>query len=210
VNQAGSLAAIISPARKSVQSETRDADSGVLWPRISETRYLIGPVHVSSTYAFSLSTVQLIGVLLIGLLTWSNACGLQYGKMIRNVFTSTKIGSLIGVICLGLSLRWNAVAVKANFVHMWSPRGYAPVAPGLTPETVFGLFVAISAAQVGSLFAADAWNNITFTRRGGEVSPAQRPALPGPGHVDRDRSVRLRQPCLCRGIALSSGAAGAF
>src|SRR5881398_1859904 len=47
---------------------------GVLWPRISETRYLIGPVHVSSTYAFSLSTVQLIGVLLIGLLTWSNAC----------------------------------------------------------------------------------------------------------------------------------------
>src|SRR5205807_8304958 len=118
------------------------------------------------------STVQLIGVLLIGLPTWSNACGLQYGKMIQNVFTSTKIGSLIAVIGLGLFVGWNAVAVKANFAHMWSPQGYTPVAPGLTPETVFGLFVAISVGQVGSLFAADAWNNITFTA--GEVKNPQR------------------------------------
>src|SRR5437868_4403106 len=28
---------------------------GILWPRISETNYLIRPVHVSSTYALSLS-----------------------------------------------------------------------------------------------------------------------------------------------------------
>jgi len=63
---------------------------GVLWPRISETNYLIAPVHVSSTYALSLSTAQLVGVLLIGLLTWSNACGIQYGKIIQNVFTSTR------------------------------------------------------------------------------------------------------------------------
>jgi len=110
--------------------------------------------------------------LLIGLLTWSNACGIQYGKIIQNVFTSTKIASLLGVIGLGIFVGWNAVAVKANFAQMWSPQGYTPVAPALTPETVFGLFVAISVAQVGSLFAADAWNNITFTA--GEVKNPQR------------------------------------
>src|SRR5665213_117716 len=39
---------------------------GVLWPRISESNYLIPPIHVSTTYALSLSTAQLVGVLLIG------------------------------------------------------------------------------------------------------------------------------------------------
>src|SRR5438552_2670533 len=61
---------------------------GVLWPRISESNYLIAPIHISSTYAVSLSTAQLVGVLLIGLLTWSNANGIQYGKIVQNIFTS--------------------------------------------------------------------------------------------------------------------------
>jgi APA family basic amino acid/polyamine antiporter len=55
---------------------------------------------------------------------------------------------------------------------MWSPHGFTPVAPGINPETIFGLFVAICVAQVGSLFAADAWNNVTFTA--GEVKNPQR------------------------------------
>ncbi len=145
---------------------------GILWPRISESNYLIPPVHISGTYALSLSTAQLVGVLLIGLLTWSNARGIQYGKIVQNTFTTAKIGALLAVIGLGVFLGWNAHAVKANFSQMWTPRGYTPVVPGLSPETIFGLFVALSVAQVGSLFAADAWNNITFTA--GEVKAPQR------------------------------------
>ena len=34
---------------------------GVLWPRISENAYLIPPIRVTSTYALSLSTAQLVG-----------------------------------------------------------------------------------------------------------------------------------------------------
>src|SRR5512134_1882072 len=41
---------------------------GVLWPAISETSYIIPPVHLSTGYAVSLSTAQLVGVLLIALL----------------------------------------------------------------------------------------------------------------------------------------------
>jgi len=145
---------------------------GVLWPRISEGNYLIPPVHVSDTYALSLSTAQLVGVLLIGLLTWTNARGIRYGKIVQNVFTSSKLAALLGVIGLGIFGGWSAVAVKANFAHAWTPRSYTPVVPGLSPETGFGLFVAIAVAQVGSLFAADAWNNITFTA--GEVKNPQR------------------------------------
>jgi basic amino acid/polyamine antiporter, APA family len=145
---------------------------GVLWPLISEREYLIPPLHLSSTYAVSLSTAQFVGLCLIGLLTWSNARGVRYGKIIQNIFTSAKLGALVGVIGVGALIGWNAVAIKSNFGQMWTPRDYAPVAPGLSPESAFGLFVAICVAQVGSLFAADAWNNITFTA--GEVKNPQR------------------------------------
>src|SRR5262249_19166288 len=43
---------------------------------------------------------------------------------------------------------------------------------GLTAATTFGLFVAICVSQTGSLFSADAWNNITFTA--GEVKDPKR------------------------------------
>jgi len=145
---------------------------GVLWPRISENTYLIAPIHISSKYAVSVSTAQLVGILLIGLLTWSNARGIQYGKIVQNIFTSAKIGSLLAVIGIGLLIGWSANAVMANFSHPWTSQSYTPVAPGVTPETVMGLIIAICVAQVGSLFSADAWNNITFTA--GEVKNPRR------------------------------------
>src|SRR3954463_15884103 len=61
--------------------------SGVLVPWIADDHYLIAPIHVSVGYAFSLSTTQLIGVLLIALLTWTNTRGLEYGRIVQNVFT---------------------------------------------------------------------------------------------------------------------------
>ncbi len=143
---------------------------GILWPRISESSYIISPIHVSSGYAVSLSTAQLIGVLVIALLTWSNARGVNYGKLIQNTFTSAKLAALLGVIVVGI-VGWSA-AGKANFADPWRPQGYTPVAPGVSPTTIFGLIAAICVAQVGSLFAADAWNNITFTA--GEVKNPRR------------------------------------
>src|SRR5262249_55344956 len=75
---------------------------GVLWPRISEGSYLIPPIHLTSSYAVSLSTAQFVGLLLIGFLSWTNARGIQYGKILQNAFTSAKIGSLLAVIGIGL------------------------------------------------------------------------------------------------------------
>jgi APA family basic amino acid/polyamine antiporter len=145
---------------------------GVLVPGIAEVRYIVPPVHISTGYAISLSTAQLVGVLLIALLTWTNTRGLQYGRLIQNVFTTAKGGALAGLIVAGLLLGWNATAVDDNFGRLWAVRGAVDLAPGLTAATTFGLFVAICVAQVGSLFSADAWNNITFTA--GEVKDPRR------------------------------------
>ena len=140
---------------------------GVLWPAVAEDHYLIPPVHISSGYALSLSTAQLVGLLLIAFLTWTNTRGLDYGKFIQNVFTTAKTGALIGLIAVGLLLGWNADAVRANFGDLWTARGYVPVVPGVTATTAFGLLIALCVSQTGSLFSSDAWNNITFTA--GEV-----------------------------------------
>src|SRR3984885_13879765 len=123
---------------------------GTLWPRISESNYLIAPISISNYYPLSLSTAQLVGVLLIGFLTLSNSRGIRYGKIVQNAFTSAKIGALLGVIGLGIFLGWNAQSVSVNFHRMWTPQGFTPIAPGLSQYTVLGLFVALAVAQVGS------------------------------------------------------------
>ena len=69
---------------------------GVLWPQIAENNYIIRPIHILPTYAISLSTAQLVALVVIAFLTWANFKGLKYGKGVQNVFTSMKIGSLAG------------------------------------------------------------------------------------------------------------------
>ena len=145
---------------------------GVLWPTIAEDHYLIAPVHLSTGYALSLSTAQVIAVALIALLTWTNTRGIDYGRIIQNVFTVAKTGALIALIGVGLALGWNADAVSANFGDMWTPRGQVDIVAGLSAATAFGLFVGLCVAQTGSLFSSDAWNNITFTA--GEVKDPRR------------------------------------
>jgi APA family basic amino acid/polyamine antiporter len=146
---------------------------GVLWPRISESEYLIRPRPLGPHYAVSLSTAQLVGVLMIALLTSMNTRGLHLGKLVQNTFTITKTGSLLALIVLGVKLGFNPPAVSDNFGDFWSVRGkLQDVGYGLTALSAWGLFVGICVAQTNSLFSADAWNNITFTA--GEVRNPRR------------------------------------
>jgi APA family basic amino acid/polyamine antiporter len=141
---------------------------GVLVPSIGEDKYIISPIPITTGYAVSLSTAQLVGLLLIVLLTFMNTRGLKLGKLVQNTFTITKIGALAGLILLGLLLGWKSEVVSANFGNLWQVRGKIDdLGGGLSALSAFGLFVGICVAQTGSLFSADAWNNITFTA--GEV-----------------------------------------
>jgi len=146
--------------------------AGVLVPWIAEDRYLVPPVHLSSGYAISLSTVQLVAIFMIALLTWTNTRGLKWGKWIQNTFTTTKTGVLVALILIGLLLGWNTEAVAVNFGSFWEPRDFEAIAPGVSAATAYGIFVALCVSQTGSLFSADAWNNITFTA--GEVRDPHR------------------------------------
>jgi APA family basic amino acid/polyamine antiporter len=147
---------------------------GVLVPSISPTAWIVHPIALGSKYAISLSVQQLVGVLMIMLLTFINTLGVRLGKLIQNVFTSAKTLSLVGLIFLGIFVGRNAGAMIENFGHFWDIRNAQPIEPGASflrsflptitaASGAFGLFIAFGVAQVGSLFSADAWNNIGFT-----------------------------------------------
>ena len=146
---------------------------GALWPAVGETNYLIPPLHLLPGYAVSLSTAQLVGVLLIALLTVTNLFGIDYGKIIQNVFTVSKTGALLGLILLCLFLGWNGTAVNQNLGDLWTPRtANGDVAKVLMGTTAVGVFLAVCVTQTGSLFSSDAWNNIGFAA--GEVRDPRR------------------------------------
>src|SRR5438045_1731608 len=147
---------------------------GVLVPSISPNVWIVHPIALGSKYAVSLSVQQLVGVLMIVFLTFINTLGVRLGKLIQNIFTSAKTLSLLGLIFLGIFVGRNAGAITENFNHLWTIRNAQPIEPGanflrsFVPTITaaggaFGLLVAYGVAQVGSLFSADAWNNIGFT-----------------------------------------------
>lgn len=139
---------------------------GVLAPQISESNYIVAPVHLFGSYAISLSTAQLVAIILILLLTATNTRGLKTGKLIQNTFTLTKTAALAGLILVGLLLGWNSSSA-AYTSSWWHPaaNGWSPqvVQPGLTATGTSALLMLLGLAMVGPLFAQSAWNNVTFT-----------------------------------------------
>src|SRR6266478_5762825 len=147
---------------------------GVLFPAISPKTWIIPPINFFSKFAISLSVQQLVGVLMIIFLTYLNTRGVKLGKWIQNIFTSAKMLSLLGLILICVFVARNATAIADNFSHLWAIRGAQTIEPGVgflrgfLPTVTagsgwYGLLLALAVAQVGSLFSADAWNNIGFT-----------------------------------------------
>jgi APA family basic amino acid/polyamine antiporter len=143
--------------------------TGVLIPGIDAKNYVIAPLRVGS-YAISLSTGQLLAIIMILLLTLTNMRGLKTGKFIQNTFTFTKTAALIGLIVVGLLLGWNH-ASAAYASSWWSPWANAwnpqEAQPGLALAGGMALAIILGRAMTGPLFAQSAWNNVTFTA--GEV-----------------------------------------
>jgi basic amino acid/polyamine antiporter, APA family len=139
---------------------------GVLTPAISESIHLIPPIHLGS-YAITLSTQQLVAILLILILTFTNTRGLKTGKLIQNTFTFTKTAALIGLIVVGLLLGRNSGSAlySSSWWNPWANPGWNPALaqPGVQTTNWLWLLMLVGLAMVGPLFAQSAWNNVTFT-----------------------------------------------
>ncbi|MFP5267862.1 MAG: amino acid permease, partial [Acidobacteriota bacterium] len=65
--------------------------SGVLFPSVSDTHYLLAPRRFLSGYAISLSTTQCLALAIILAACLINIRGLRWGKLVQNVFTPAKL-----------------------------------------------------------------------------------------------------------------------
>src|SRR5438045_373295 len=148
---------------------------GVFVPAVSSDRYLIAPVTVLPSYALSLSTEQLIAILLIALLTFTNTRGLRIGKLVQNSFTFAKTAALAAVIVVGLIFGWrlDCAALASNWWNPWANGWNSEAAqPGLGIVGGFAIALLFGKAMVGPLFAQTAWTNVTFI--GSEVREPSR------------------------------------
>ena len=129
--------------------------TGVMFPWISDRNILLqlGPMKITSTMA--------IAIAMISFLTWLNTRGIVTGKTVANIFSSTKVIALFGFIIIGFIATKGINSLEINKEVFWHA---GKIGPGNTVISLagFSLIAAIGTALVGSLFAADAWYNVTY------------------------------------------------
>ena len=152
---------------------------GVFFPSVSQNNWI---VHIGSGN-IGLNTANLAAIVIITLLTITNTLGVKLGAAVQNVFTSAKVIALLAVVLVGVVTR-NAAALAANFGsgwhNFWAGAGWNTQHSiqigsffGLGGgSALVGILTVIAVVQVGSLFSADAWNNVTFTA--GEIQNPRR------------------------------------
>lgn len=118
---------------------------GILFPFISSQKYII------NTGFLTISTQQLFALAICIILTYINSRGIKYGVLTQNIFTITKVLSILGIIVFGILLGCNYEIISANFTHIIS-----------FSDISFSNMEIIATASVGAIFAMVTWNNITF------------------------------------------------
>lgn len=147
--------------------------TGVLLPWFAPSAWILkvgtfGPwklwFGVLGPYSVGLNRQNLLAILSVVLLTWLNTRGLRVGALVQNIFTITKTGALAALVLLGM---WFSTAAgrAANFTDFWRNAGLSPLHPypPAQPTWTISTVTLVGVAMVGSLFASDAWNNVTFT-----------------------------------------------
>jgi APA family basic amino acid/polyamine antiporter len=159
---------------------------GVFFPSVSTTNWIwhighvpawhVGPM-VLGNMDIGLSTANLAGIVVILLLAVINVFGVKLGALVQNVFTTAKTVALLGLVILGVMFGRNAAAIRANFgANFWHGASWHTLHPlqvGVGgPMAMVGMLTILAVVQTGSLFSADAWNNVTYTA--GEVKNPRR------------------------------------
>jgi basic amino acid/polyamine antiporter, APA family len=144
---------------------------GIFVPSVSSSNWIlhfwkVPPIHlgpmVLGNMEVGLSTQNLVAILVVLALSIINIFGVKTGALIQNVFTAAKVSALCGLVLLGLAIGRNALALAANFRgNFWRNSGLD--AQHDIGGVLVGTLTVLAVAQVGSLFSADAWNNVTFT-----------------------------------------------
>lgn len=129
--------------------------SGVLFPWISDRNILFEAGFLK------ISTTMVVAISMIAFLTWLNTRGIVTGKIVVNIFTSTKVLALFGFIVIGFFALKGHESWQINKEVFWEA-GKIGADNQVIPLSGFILVTAVATALVGSLFSSDAWYNVTY------------------------------------------------
>lgn len=118
---------------------------GILFPFVSSSSYIF------DSGLFKLSSQQVTALAICIILTYINSRGIKYGVITQNIFTLTKVLSILGIIVFGIFLGCNYETISVNFSHILS-----------FSDITYSNMEIIATATVGAIFAMVTWNNITF------------------------------------------------
>jgi len=124
-------------------------------------------------FGLTVHYAQLVAIVLIAFLTFINTKGIQAGKAIQTVFTSTKLLSLFGLIIAGfIAFKWEIW--NENLKNAWNMQHLTKTNGTINFEQLASgaALGAMASAMVGSIFSSDAWNNVTFIA--GEIKNPKR------------------------------------
>ncbi|WP_374444984.1 APC family permease [Epilithonimonas sp.] len=109
---------------------------------------------------FKITWIQILAIVVILFLTFVNTRGVESGKLLQNIFTSSKIIALLGLIVLGFVLV-NQSNWSSNMSFGWDAYQNLKQTEwkSISGATILG---GIAAAMVGSVFSSVAWENVTF------------------------------------------------
>ena len=130
---------------------------GVFIPDLLIPLVKLGPISISG--------VNFVGAATILILTVLNSRGINYGKIIQTIFTSSKLIALAILIIAGIVVGLNSEYFGLNFTNMWDATKTVVDDEGVvTIKTLsgLGLMIVLSTTIINSLFSSDAWNNVTF------------------------------------------------
>lgn len=132
--------------------------AGVFFPAlVDHTIFEYGSVKINGA--------NFVGVGTIFILTLINVRGINYGKLIQAIFTSSKLIALTILIVAGIIVGFYSGFFDENFQNMWEATATKKQEDGswLTKDlTSVGLMIVLSTTIINSLFSSDAWNNVTF------------------------------------------------
>ncbi len=115
---------------------------------------------------FVITSGQLVAVGIISFLTLLNCRGVEEGKWVQNIFTVAKTAGLLMLIVVGLTVVRSPEAWAMNSADWWGGISetdrFADVSRKVGQIGVLAAIMVGGGAMVGSLFSADAWNNVTF------------------------------------------------
>lgn len=132
--------------------------AGVFFPvLVDEVLFEMGSMKINGA--------NFVGVFTILLLTILNVRGINYGKLIQAVFTSSKLIALVVLIVSGIIIGIYSGYFDVNFENMWEASSTKKMDDGswvTTDLSTVALMIVLSTTIINSLFSSDAWNNVTF------------------------------------------------